>query len=130
MTTAATPPQRRRRPSPRLGGTPEGLPRPGISEVAGSRGRFFAAARRVSSASRCSRERADRGMIAHAGYPVVPPSRARPGIPEDLERVVLRCLANDPADRFPDVEGRVASRCHGWLRGVKLGSLFSFGLCP
>ena len=43
-------------------------------------------------------------MIAHARDPVVPPSRVRPGIPEDLERVVLRCLAKDPAERFPDAE--------------------------
>ena len=43
-------------------------------------------------------------LIAHARDPVVPPSRARPGIPEDLERVVLRCLAKAPADRFPDAE--------------------------
>ena len=41
-------------------------------------------------------------MIAHARDPVVPPSLVRAGIPEDLERVVLRCLAKDPADRFPD----------------------------
>ena len=41
-------------------------------------------------------------MIAHARDPVLPPSRIRPGIPEDLERVVLRCLAKDPAERFPD----------------------------
>jgi tRNA A-37 threonylcarbamoyl transferase component Bud32 len=44
-------------------------------------------------------------LIAHARDPVVPPSRVNPGIPEDLERVVLRCLAKDAADRFPDVEG-------------------------
>jgi serine/threonine-protein kinase len=44
-------------------------------------------------------------LIAHARDPVVPPSRVRPGIPEDLERVVLRCLAKAPADRFPDAEG-------------------------
>jgi serine/threonine-protein kinase len=43
-------------------------------------------------------------MFAHARDPVVAPSRHRPGIPEDLERVVLRCLAKDPADRFPDAE--------------------------
>ena len=43
-------------------------------------------------------------MIAHARDPVVPPSRVQAGIPEDLERVVLRCLAKDPADRFPDAE--------------------------
>ena len=41
-------------------------------------------------------------LIAHARGPVVPPSRLRPGVPGDLERVVLRCLAKDPADRFPD----------------------------
>jgi serine/threonine-protein kinase len=41
-------------------------------------------------------------MIAHARDPVVPPSRVRPDIPEDLERVVSRCLAKDPAGRFPD----------------------------
>ena len=43
-------------------------------------------------------------MIAHARDPVVPPSRDRPDVPEDLERVVLRCLAKDPAERFPDAE--------------------------
>jgi serine/threonine-protein kinase len=41
-------------------------------------------------------------MNAQVNDPVVPPSRDRPGIPEDLERVVLRCLAKDPAERFAD----------------------------
>jgi serine/threonine-protein kinase len=44
-----------------------------------------------------------RVIIAHARDPVVPPSRVRDDIPEDLERIVLRCLAKDAADRFPDV---------------------------
>jgi eukaryotic-like serine/threonine-protein kinase len=39
-------------------------------------------------------------MIAHARDPVLPPSLIHSGIPDDLERVVLRCLAKDPADRF------------------------------
>jgi tRNA A-37 threonylcarbamoyl transferase component Bud32 len=43
-------------------------------------------------------------MIAHARDPVVPPSHVRGGIADDLERVVLRCLAKDPAARFPDAE--------------------------
>ncbi len=43
-------------------------------------------------------------LIAHARDPVTPPSQVRPGIPEDLELVVLRCLAKDPAERFPDAE--------------------------
>ena len=43
-------------------------------------------------------------LIAHARDPVPPPSRLRPGIPEDLERVVLRCLAKEPAGRFPGAE--------------------------
>ncbi len=44
-------------------------------------------------------------LIAHARDPVVPPSRVHVGIPEDLERIVLRCLAKDPADRFRDAAG-------------------------
>jgi serine/threonine-protein kinase len=43
-------------------------------------------------------------MIAHARDPVVPPSRLRADLPEDLERVVLRCLAKDPAGRYQDAE--------------------------
>jgi serine/threonine-protein kinase len=41
-------------------------------------------------------------LIAHARDHVTPPSQLRPGVPDDLERVVLRCLAKDPADRYPD----------------------------
>jgi serine/threonine-protein kinase len=42
-------------------------------------------------------------LIAHARDRVIPPSSVRAGIPLDLERVVLRCLSKDVADRFPDV---------------------------
>jgi serine/threonine-protein kinase len=50
-------------------------------------------------------------LIAHARDPVVPPSQVRAGIPEDLERVVLRCLAKDPAERYPDAEGLERALC-------------------
>jgi serine/threonine protein kinase len=43
-------------------------------------------------------------MIAHVRDPIVPPSRHRPDLPEDLERVVLRCLEKQPAGRFPTVK--------------------------
>ncbi len=41
-------------------------------------------------------------MMAHTQDAVIPPSAIRPGLPGDLERVVLRCLAKKPGDRFPD----------------------------
>jgi serine/threonine-protein kinase len=42
-------------------------------------------------------------MMAHARDSVARPSEVRPGIPRDLEDVVLRCLAKNPADRFAGV---------------------------
>jgi serine/threonine-protein kinase len=48
-------------------------------------------------------------LTAHLRDPVIPPSRCRPGIPPDLERVVLRCLEKDPAARFPSAEAVVES---------------------
>ncbi len=52
-------------------------------------------------------------LIAVARDPVVPLSQLRPGIPEDLERIVLQCLAKDPSERFPDAESleRALSAC-------------------
>jgi serine/threonine-protein kinase len=41
-------------------------------------------------------------LIAHARDPVIPPSRIRADIPDDLERAVLRCLAKDVDGRFPN----------------------------
>ena len=41
-------------------------------------------------------------MVAHARDPVVPPSRLRPGVPDDLEKIVLRCLEKNPEARFQD----------------------------
>ena len=56
-------------------------------------------------------------LIAHARDPVEPPSRVRPAIPEDLERVVLRCLAKPPDQRFPDAEALEQALAHVRLRG-------------
>jgi serine/threonine-protein kinase len=43
-------------------------------------------------------------MNAQVRDPVVPPSQLRPEVEGDLERVVLRCLAKAPEDRFPSAE--------------------------
>jgi serine/threonine-protein kinase len=43
-------------------------------------------------------------MIAHARDEVVPPSKHQADVPADLERIILRCLAKNPEDRFQDAE--------------------------
>lgn len=44
-------------------------------------------------------------MISHSRDPVVPPSQIHNDIPADLEQIVLRCLAKQPDERYPDVAG-------------------------
>jgi eukaryotic-like serine/threonine-protein kinase len=39
-------------------------------------------------------------MIAHVRDTVTPPSQLRPEIPADLERIVMRCLAKNPHERY------------------------------
>src|SRR5262245_17471777 len=47
-------------------------------------------------------------VSAHMMRPPEPLTRHRPGIPESLEDIVLRCLAKRPADRFQRAEEIVA----------------------
>src|SRR5262249_25508786 len=48
-------------------------------------------------------------IAAHPYEAPEPPSRHCPGVPSDLEGVVLRCLAKPPAGRFPDVASLAAA---------------------
>jgi eukaryotic-like serine/threonine-protein kinase len=52
-------------------------------------------------------------LIAHARDQAVPPSHFRDGVPDDLERVVMRCLAKAPSERYPDAESleRALAEC-------------------
>jgi serine/threonine-protein kinase len=43
-------------------------------------------------------------LAAHLKETPTPLTTLRPGVPADLEAVVLGCLAKDPADRFPNAE--------------------------
>ncbi|HEV3255339.1 MAG TPA: serine/threonine-protein kinase [Gemmataceae bacterium] len=43
-------------------------------------------------------------MISQARDDVVPPSMVQADVPDDLERVILRCLAKRPEDRFQDTD--------------------------
>jgi tRNA A-37 threonylcarbamoyl transferase component Bud32 len=48
-------------------------------------------------------------LIAHAHEKPAPLSTYHDGIPEDLEQVVMRCLAKDPQERFPTVAALAAA---------------------
>ncbi len=39
-------------------------------------------------------------LLAHAKEQPLPPSQIQPSVPADLERVILKCLAKSPADRY------------------------------
>ena len=43
-------------------------------------------------------------LAAHLHETPAPPSEIHPDIPDDLEALVLRCLAKNPAGRYPDVD--------------------------
>lgn len=43
-------------------------------------------------------------LIAHAQEDVTPPSEFRADLPEDVERIIIRCLEKKPRDRFQTAE--------------------------
>ena len=48
-------------------------------------------------------------LLAHAQQSVTPPSKLQPGIPADLEAIVLKCLAKSPADRYQNTMALAAA---------------------
>ena len=53
------------------------------------------------------------------GERLLPPRALQPSIPPALERVVLRCLSEDPAARYPDA-GALAEDLERFLRGERV----------
>ncbi|HKY31759.1 MAG TPA: serine/threonine-protein kinase, partial [Candidatus Polarisedimenticolia bacterium] len=49
------------------------------------------------------------------GSDPVPPARLRPGIPQELEEVVLRCLQKEPDDRYKDMADLEAALCEAQI---------------
>lgn len=66
-------------------------------------------------------EKPMRVLLAHAHDAVVVPSRIRSDIPDDLEQVVMRCLAKQPEDRYQNIAslGQALADCEAaadWSR--------------
>jgi serine/threonine-protein kinase len=51
-----------------------------------------------------ARDTAMQMLLAHAYEPVVPPGDLQPGVPADLEAVILRCLHKKPEGRFASAD--------------------------
>lgn len=70
-------------------------------------------------------------LAAHRNQEVIPPSKLMSAVPADLDRVILKCMAKLPADRFQDAaslmaalndceasQGWGAEQAANWWRGV------------
>jgi len=57
-------------------------------------------------------------MVKHATEQPVPPRSVNPAVPEPLERVILKCLAKDPAGRYQTAAELLAA-----LDGISAGPL-------
>jgi serine/threonine-protein kinase len=53
-------------------------------------------------------------VIKHARDAVVPPAQVNPGVPDDLQAVVLRCLDKDSGQRYPSADAleKALEGCH------------------
>lgn len=56
-------------------------------------------------------------LAAHRNTEVVPPSQINPGVPRELEQIILKCLAKNPADRYRDAQAllRALEQCPGLM---------------
>ncbi len=43
--------------------------------------------------------------MAHASQQPRPPREIQPNVPADLERIILKCLAKSPAERYDSAKG-------------------------
>ena len=62
----------------------------------------------------------------HVQEAVVPPRRVNPNVPEPLEAIALRCLAKQPADRYPSAED-VRSDLRNYLEGRPVRAMGAAG---
>jgi eukaryotic-like serine/threonine-protein kinase len=59
-----------------------------------------------------------RMLAAHLYEPPASPTTHRPEVPADMETVVLRCLAKDPAERYPSAQSLESALASCWTLGA------------
>ncbi len=53
-------------------------------------------------------------MLKQASEPLPRPKSLVPGLPDSIEKILLKALARDPKDRYPDMAGLIDSLEHAW----------------